>query len=68
MNEARHLIAFDDTDLGNIRYVADSTLLSEKPATKENFAFDTACAQLTFFNQSVFSYNQDLSSPQEIKR
>lgn len=44
VDEARYFVAFHNTDLGNISYVAKSTSLLYMPATKEGFALDSACS------------------------
>lgn len=67
VDEARYFVAFHNTDLGSISYVAESTSLLYTPATKDDFALDTACSQHTSHNRDVFTSYRDLSYPQEIK-
>ena len=68
VDEARYYIAFQDVeDPGNFSYVAKSTSLLHTPATRKDFALDTAYSYHSFHNQSVFTSYQDLLSPQEIK-
>lgn len=68
VDEARYFVAFHNTDLASISYVAESTSLLYTPATKDDFALDTACSQHASHNRDVFTSYQDLSYPQKIKR
>ena len=67
VDEARYFVALHDlTDPVNVCYVTESTSLLHTPATKPDFALDTACSQHSFHDRSVLTSYQDLPYPQEI--
>lgn len=68
VDEARYFVALHDlTDPVNVCYVTESTSLLHTPATKPDFALDTACSQHSFHDRSVLTSYQDLPYPQETK-